>query len=229
MGLAWGFGFFFTQHLFAQNKQDIKPLSILFSGLFVSSFVGAKVFFLWFSAGNKITQYFYANYFWLGGGFVFYGGLIFGLLFFLIYSFYFKKFNFKNSYLLLPGLIFGHAIGRVGCFLTGCCFGSVSSLPWAVKMSNEWRHPVQLYEAISLMCLGFYILHLINSKKRNSIIIINYFIIYASLRFVLEFFRGDTIRGITENNLSTSQFVSLALILITLAYLIYDRKKGNVI
>lgn len=214
MGLAWGFGYFFTQYLFEKENLSTQPLRFLFIGLFFSSFLGAKLFFLWFSAGPKLYQYIYANYFWMGGGFVFYGGLVFGLMYYLFYSLVLKRFDFNKSYLLLPGLVFGHAIGRVGCFLAGCCFGSVCNLPWAIKMHNEFRHPVQLYEAFALLILGFFIQKLINMKKTSFFIINSYILSYSLARFVLEFFRGDIVRGVSEFSISTSQAISLILMIV---------------
>ena len=224
MGLAWGFGYFFTQYIFEKENLDPKPLTFLFLGLFLSSFLGAKLFFLWFSAGPKIYQYIYANYFWLGGGFVFYGGLVFGLLYYFFYSLVLNKFDFNRSYLLLPGLIFGHAIGRVGCFLAGCCFGSPSNLPWSVKMQDEFRHPVQLYEVFTLLFLGLFILSLIKNKKSNFQIIATYLLTYSAVRFIIEFFRGDEIRGFFGVFLSTSQFISLVLFAATVIFIIFRVK-----
>jgi phosphatidylglycerol:prolipoprotein diacylglycerol transferase len=211
MGLAWGVGYYLTQYLFEKNHEKTSGLLKLFLGIFVTAWLGAKVFFLFFSSQHKIYQYLYADYFWLGGGFVFYGGLIFGLAFYLLYSLYFKKFNFEKSYLLVPGLIFGHAIGRLGCFLTGCCYGSQCDLPWKVFMDGEYRHPVQLYEAFALFVLGYFSLKWIQKKKTNFEIITKYLLYYSIIRFIVECFRGDEVRGIFWFSLSTSQLISVAI------------------
>lgn len=211
MGLSWGVGYYLTKYLFEKKNEDTSGLVALFIGIFITSWIGAKVFFLVFSSNNKIYQYMYANYFWLGGGFVFYGGLLFGLAYYLIYSCYFKKIDFKKSYLLAPGLIFGHAIGRVGCFLTGCCYGSQCALPWKVYMDGMFRHPVQLYEAFALFALGYFSLKWIDREDAHQKVLSNYLLYYSILRFVVEFFRGDEIRGIYWLSLSTSQLVSVAL------------------
>lgn len=214
MGLSWGVGYFLTRYLFEKKNEDTSGLMSLFVGVFIFAWIGAKIFFLLFSSKNKIYQYMYADYFWLGGGFVFYGGLIFGLLFYLIYSLYFKKFDYKKSYLLAPGLIFGHAIGRVGCFLTGCCYGSQCDLPWKVFMDGSFRHPVQLYEAIALFVLGFFSLKWVEHEEAHKKVLSNYLLYYSMIRFAVEFFRGDEIRGIYWFALSTSQLVSVALFVI---------------
>lgn len=215
MGLAWGVGFYLTLYLFEKNRADPSALLKLYLGLFVSAWVGAKAFFLLFSSQSRALQYVYADYFWFGGGFVFYGGLLFGLTFYLIYTLVFKKFSIKKSYLLIPGLIFGHAIGRVGCFLTGCCYGRVCDLPWKVYMDGAYRHPVQLYEAFALFLLGYFSLRWIKGKK-NLFVFTNYLLSYSVIRFFLEFFRGDDVRGVLWFQLSTSQNISIGLFLVAL-------------
>jgi phosphatidylglycerol:prolipoprotein diacylglycerol transferase len=212
MGVAWGVGYFLTLHQFEKAGLSPKQLMPLFVGLFISAWIGAKVFFLLITPEAQAQKYLFANYFWLGGGFVFYGGLIFGLSFFIFFSLWLKKFNFKNSYLLIPGLVFGHAIGRVGCFMAGCCFGRQCDLPWSVTLEGVHRHPVQLYEAFYLLLFGLYAIKRSSSKGLNSIASI-YLIYYSVGRFFLEYFRGDDIRGLFWLNLSTSQYVSVFLFL----------------
>lgn len=224
MGLAWGVGFYLTRYLFEKFNLDTKPLIPLFTGVFITSWVGAKVFFLAVSSQHKVYQYLYADSFWLGGGFVFYGGLIFALIFYFIYSLWLKKFPFEESRFLAPGLVFGHAIGRIGCFFTGCCYGSQCDLFWAVKMHGKWIHPVQLYEAFGLLAIGYLTLKWISDKKENLYVITHYLLFYSLLRFVVEFFRGDLIRGVYWFSLSTSQIISLGLFFISLVIIIKGRK-----
>lgn len=220
MGLSWGVGFYLSRYLFDKFNLGSRPLLPLFIGVFVTSWIGAKVFFLLFSSQHKVYQYLYADSFWLGGGFVFYGGLIFGITFYFIYSLWLKKFPFTQSKLFIPGLVLGHAIGRVGCFFTGCCFGSQCDLPWAVHMHGEWIHPVQLYEAFGLFAIGFMTLKWVNGKKDNIFIITRYLVFYSLLRFAVEYFRGDKIRGVHWMDLSTSQMISIALFFAAIAVII---------
>lgn len=212
MGLAWGTAYFLTHVLFDKYEEDSSELLKIYAGVFFFAWIGAKIFYLIFSSHNFFYRYLYADYFWFGGGFVFYGGLIFGTIFYLIYSLKFKRFNFQKSFLLVPGLVFGHAVGRVGCFLAGCCYGAHCRLAWAVKVSGEPRHPVQLYEAIALFTIGFLTLNWIKVKKTNINILTNYILIYSVVRFCMEYFRGDEVRGIFYSLLSSSQLISLTLI-----------------
>lgn len=223
MGLAWGVGYYLTRYLFEENKVDVKKLLPLFIGVFVTAWVGAKIFFLIFSSENKAIEYLYANEFWLGGGFVFYGGLIFSLIFYFLYSLYLKKFEFINSKFLVPGLIMGHAVGRIGCFLAGCCYGTSCDLPWAIQLHDELRHPVQLYESIGLFIIGFMALSWIKNKKNNIFVITRYMIFYSSLRFILEYFRGDKIRGLHVFDFSTSQIIAFAMFFGASAVVVFQK------
>jgi len=227
MGLAWGFGYFFTLDLFEKYKIPSKGFSFLYLGIFLSSWIGAKLFFLAFSSGPKIYQYIYANYFWLGGGFVFYGGLIFGLAFYFIYTLILKKFPIDHSKYLIPGLVFGHAIGRVGCFLAGCCYGATSSSHFAFLVDGVSRYPVQMYEAIFLTFIGIVIIKMLKKQSSNDKVVTTYLLSYSIFRFLNEFLRGDEIRGILWLDLSSSQWVSILVIFLVISYRVFNKLKKN--
>lgn len=227
MGLAWGGGFYLTQYLLELFNLSRKLLLPLYAGLFVTSWIGAKIFFLIVSGQDKTNEYIVSNSFWLGGGFVFYGGLIFGLIFYFIYSLWLKKYPFEESKILIPGLVFGHAVGRIGCFLAGCCFGSQCDLPWSVHMHGISIHPVQLYEALGLIIIGLISLKWVKNKKKNFFVMTRYLIFYSLLRFIVEYFRGDKIRGIYWYNLSTSQVISIAIFVSTILVIYAQKRKIN--
>ncbi len=125
--------------------------------------------------------------------------------------------------LLLP---IGHGISRLGCYAAGCCYGTESSLPWAVTFSHPLTdaphdvglHPTQLYEALTLFAISG-VLHLMYSKKRfDGQILLGYLGLYAVARFVLEFVRGDLTRGsFAGTPLSLSQGVALCIFAAVLA------------
>jgi phosphatidylglycerol---prolipoprotein diacylglyceryl transferase len=154
-------------------------------------------------------------------GFTFYGGFIFCLLGLLIYS-RIRKMNFwyLTNLLILPFSL-AHAFGRIGCFLGGCCYGlptnsdlgvtfPVDSLPYKYYMDSH-LHPTQLYESIALMLL-FLLLFKVKFEHQ----FMTYLLIYPSLRFVLEFYRGDNRGVLLTEFLSPSQEISLILFLLGL-------------
>ncbi|MBP9674727.1 MAG: prolipoprotein diacylglyceryl transferase [Bacteriovoracaceae bacterium] len=224
MGIAWGVSYYFTKYLLEKDGKEFQHYNFFFFSNFIFAYLGAKIFFLLFSAGELIPSYATNSLFWLGGGFVFYGGFLFALLFSLFYVFILKKISFSTLVYFIPSLTLAHAIGRVGCFFAGCCYGKFCDLPWAIDGEKDFRHPVQLYEAFLLICLFFYLLRLLYKKASASSLFFTYLLGYSFFRFILEFFRGDFIRGV--GFFSTSQYISLSLFFCSL--LLFLKNKTNI-
>lgn len=226
MGIAWGLSYNLIKRNLIVNKLGLKGFNTVYWLTFIFAWIGSKVFFLLHSAGDQVELYMESSNFWLGGGFVFYGGFLFAACFLVVWTKLFKKYEFENLKYFIPVAPLSHAIGRVGCLLAGCCFGTTCDLPWAIYLHKEYRHPVQLYEAIGLTIISFILFRSIKNKNTNYIISF-YLISYSLLRYVLEFFRGDKIRGLYTFG-STSQIVSLSLILIVLIVNFLQKKKKNI-
>jgi phosphatidylglycerol:prolipoprotein diacylglycerol transferase len=193
---------------------------LFFISAFICSWLGAKFLFLITLDEVIAVKAQQSMGFWLGGGFVFYGGLIGGGITFATYL-KLSKAKLKQFNILIPVLAMGHGLGRIACFLAGCCYGTFCDLPWSIKLHGAARHPVQLYESIALISLSilFY-----KRVKANKSVLWEYIAIYAVLRFVLEFFRGDKIRGVFALGLSTSQFVSISLLCVALLFVFKQLK-----
>lgn len=160
-----------------------------------------------------------------GGGLVFYGAVPTGLL-----ASYLAARGFELPWLRLvdlsvPGIAAGHALGRVGCFLGGCCYGVPWDGPLAVTATHELspaahppvpRHPVQLYEAVGLMMLAFAFAVVPARRIGDGGRALAYIALYAVLRFSMELLRGDTLRGVWALGVSTSQLVSIACFAVAL-------------
>ncbi len=153
--------------------------------------------------------------FWLGGGFVYLGGFLGGSLFSLLFIIS-QKLPIKTFEFSITPLVLGHALGRLGCFLAGCCFGTETNLPWSVHLHQAERHPVQIYEAFLLLILAWFL------EKKSKEKLIHYLAGYGFIRFILEYFRGDEIRGY-YSFISTSQWISLAMISIAMGLLMYKQ------
>lgn len=111
----------------------------------------------------------------------------------------------------------GQAVGRVGCFLAGCCYGRPTDLFWGVKFPGHPSpvHPTQLYES-GLNFLNFvFLIRLLKRQKFGGQNIAFYLMNYSIIRFVVEYWRGDDYRGflITGStpwaSLSIPQFMCL--------------------
>lgn len=211
MGFSWGLGYQLSDYILNKKKISTDGFLKLFIGIFALSWIGSKVLFLLSSSNENLGEYSGAPEFWLGGGFVFYGGFLFAMAFVLIYTKVFKKWDLENFKYLLPSIAFSHGLGRVGCFLAGCCFGRQCDLPIAVFQHGVDRHPVQLYEAFGLFTIGAYFLWKILKNKIGDGEYLNYIFLYSGLRLSTEFFRGDLIRGVSNLGVSTSQWIAIVL------------------
>ncbi|MGZ3425758.1 MAG: prolipoprotein diacylglyceryl transferase [Polyangia bacterium] len=112
-----------------------------------------------------------------------------------------------------PGLALGHAIGRIGCLLGGCCYGTVvdEKFPLAVQLAGAWRHPVQLYESCGLVVIA--IVTALLPRRRAGAIFLAYVGGYALLRLVVEHWRGDDFeRGVVAQLVSTSQLIAVVVL-----------------
>lgn len=177
--------------------------------------------------GEKITVVTVKN-----TGIVFYGGL-FGLVLAYVLCIKYKLVK-ENDYhsidLLAVTIPLFHSISRIGCFLAGCCFGKESSSRISIwyttiiqgKENTALRLPVQLLEAGFDFLLFVYLAYLVfkpDWERKN--IFIRYLIIYSCGRFLLEFIRGDLVRGVVCG-ISFSQMLS---IFIWIALMILNKRK----
>jgi phosphatidylglycerol---prolipoprotein diacylglyceryl transferase len=105
----------------------------------------------------------------------------------------------------------GEAVGRIGCFFNGCCQGAVCTLPWAVYADGAWRHPVQLYFAISAAVIFLIVTRVRDRMPREGDLFRLYLALFGVSRFALEFFRE---RSAGIGGLSLAQWVSLELVLV---------------
>lgn len=151
----------------------------------------------------------------LTDGFVVYGGIIGGILSAMIYC-RFRKLPFLKYFdLLIPSVALAQAFGRIGCFLAGCCYGRETSCAIGIVFQNSAYAPngVRLLPT-QLISSGLDFLHFLlliwfaKHKKGDGQVAGLYLICYSIGRFILEFFRGDLIRG-SVGSLSTSQFISI--------------------
>ena len=195
-----------------------KDICFLAIFVFVGALIGARI--LYFITRIKDIKSFddVIKFLLTEGGLVFYGGVIggvgFGILYLKIYKIKIPKF----VQLIVPVIPLGHALGRVGCYLAGCCYGRLTDAEHGVHFitmpEGTYHIPVQLYEAIFLFVLFIILLvvEIVTKNKKYYLTTGLYFVLYAIWRFIIEFYRGDEIRGIAL--LSTSQWISLIMLFV---------------
>jgi len=156
------------------------------------------------------------------GGLTFYGGFILGTLTAVAFCRVRKISFWTIADIAAPGFAAGLGLGRIGCFLNGCCFGKPSSLPWAVTFPANGAaaltagcpvHPTQIYEsAFGFVAFGL-LWALRNKRKFPGFSICLFFLLYGIWRFISDQFRvyeqsQRWIFGLTNN-----QWISLGIIL----------------
>ena len=166
-----------------------------------------------------------AHYQW-GWRLTFYGGLIVGAsTFFLVYLPWGRKHypdGLEKVLWIGPGAIaLAHAFGRIGCFLEGCCYGVETDAWYGIQFHTTTTKvvPTNLFEAIFLFVLASVLIFLA-IKRHCPFTMSIYLISYGIWRFFIEFARGDY-RGSFIPGLTPSQFWSIVLVLIGIAYLLF--------
>jgi phosphatidylglycerol:prolipoprotein diacylglycerol transferase len=159
-------------------------------------------------------------------GFVVYGGIIGGI--FSGYLFIRKhKLNFLEYFdLVMPSIALAQGFGRLGCVLAGCCYGNETDSAFHIIFhesefapNNVPLIPTQPISS-ALDFLNFFALIIIARKTKAKGQVAGFYLtFYSAGRFILEFFRGDLVRG-TIGPLSTSQFIAIFLFIIGLGIVI---------
>jgi len=144
------------------------------------------------------------------GGLVFYGGLIGGSIGVALFARLRRLALLPLADFLVTGLPLGHAIGRVGCFLNGCCHGIPTDRPWGVIFKGIRSHPTQLYETAGNLLVFLIVWQFYLSRPAKGRTLALYLLTYPLLRFMLEFYRGDA--RLAVMGLHTSQWTSLLLL-----------------
>ena len=201
----------------------------LFGASLLSTFVSYRI--------SYIIKSIFAGKFEFFGGLVYYGGLVGGIIGGLIGIKFTKVKTQFVEMSIIPFLPIGHAIGRVGCVLAGCCNGMEYNGPFAIYYPNsiaglsaeQGYFPVQILEALINIFIAVFLIIYSKKEKPKYNVLVLYLSLYAITRFLLEFLRGDEIRGIYLG-ISTSQWISMILFTVSFIYfliLYYKYKKSN--
>lgn len=154
----------------------------------------------------------------LADGFVVYGGIIGGIFAGWLYCHLRKADFWKYFDLVMPSVALAQGFGRIGCLLAGCCYGKETDSLFSITFQNSDfapNHvaliPTQIYSSVLDFLHFVLLIWIAHHKKKDGQVAACYLIFYSIGRFILEFFRGDLIRG-NVGSLSTSQFISLFIL-----------------
>jgi phosphatidylglycerol:prolipoprotein diacylglycerol transferase len=158
---------------------------------------------------------------------VFYGGLITAVVFVVFYARSASLSFLPLADVYAAPLALGHAIGRLGCFSAGCCWGRETQAAWGITFTDPYAgqligvplgvklHPTQLYESSSLFAIFGVLLWLAKGKRATGQLFAAYLMLYGVTRAIVEAFRGDPSRTMVFGGaMSLMQVVSLGLIVL---------------
>ncbi len=169
--------------------------------------LGARIFYIFlnfdFFISNPLEMIMIQK-----GGLAWQGSLIFGFISGIVFI-RLKKLNVLDMLdLTAPYIALGQSVGRIGCFLNGCCFGKEVSWGVYFPVHHARLHPTQLYSTVGLF-LVFLILKAYRKKAPQGGVFILYIILASVLRFGVEFFRAD--HTVLYGGLSIFQWVCVGL------------------
>lgn len=176
----------------AKRQEHINP-DLIFNlsfFVFISGIIGARLLYI-----IENINYYIKNPIEIimlqHGGLSWFGGLIFGILFSIIYL---NKKNlslYKFLDLIVPFVALGQAIGRIGCLLNGCCFGKVSKFGLYFDVHKLVLIPTQMYSSLALIFIFVILRFLQNRPHREGEVFFIYLLLYSVKRFFIEFWRAD--------------------------------------
>jgi phosphatidylglycerol---prolipoprotein diacylglyceryl transferase len=239
-GVMAAIGFLLATVLLTMNRKranmsDNQASTLLFIAI-IGGVIGARIAYViqnWsIQFKDNLPEMFRIDH----GGLVFYGGFFLAIVGIIIYCRKSKLDMVRVLDVFTPAMAAGHAMGRIGCFLNGCCYGTVThswlgvhypegSAPWT-KYFGAPLHPVQLYETCGTILMAVIMFILLRRTKRG-IPISSYLVIYGILRFSDEFFRGDhSVSQLWLGVFTPAQAVGLLLIPAGTCSLIYFARKN---
>ncbi|MEO6810479.1 MAG: prolipoprotein diacylglyceryl transferase [Isosphaeraceae bacterium] len=219
-----------------REKLDEEAVYDLALYIFLGGLLGARAFYVWQYWGERIKTVWDVFKIW-EGGIVFYGSVMGGAAAFFLYWAW-RRFPLRPMLdVVAPSMTVGIALGRLGCFLNGCCYGDRCDLPWAVRFpapSPPWIdqvhhglipesalaslavHPTQLYSSFDGLVLLLLLSAYFPVRRRDGEVMALLMVTYPITRFLIEHLRND--EGVFFAGLTISQNLSIGIFLFGLLF-----------
>lgn len=234
--VAAGFvvGITIARHEAKRLGEDQDMIMDLCFYVLIAAIVGSRLFYVLTNFSIFISDPLEIFRIW-NGGLVFYGGFVVALITAIIYVKQKEVSLFKTADMMAPALAMGHAIGRVGCFFAGCCYGKACDLPWAVTFTNPDSlapvniplHPTQLYSFTANLIIFIFLWVFRGRKRFDGQIFWIYVLLYGISRSFIEIFRGDFRGDFVFGILSISQAIGAGMVFISVVMLILLGKRES--
>ena len=229
-----------------ENPERVLDISLyVILGALIGGRLGYVIFYLDYYLANPIKILYFRQ-----GGLAFLGSFI---LAFILGAWYVSrnKLSFwKYTDIAAPSVAIGIGIGRIGCFLNGCCYGIVSenyglkfpSLPMPpvylqqlkdglIASGSSYTLPVIPTQLYSSLCDGFLIFFILlwmkKYKKYDGFLFLSFLILYSISRFTIEFFRFYENNYKVFNLLTITQTILIGVFLVSLVFMNILKKKSK--
>lgn len=257
--IALGFliGMFYVKHESQRVGLDTDRVLDLFFWTMVAGLAGSRLMYFITEPSHQVFSNPLVFFKVWEGGLVFQGGIIGAAPVALWYTRRHKIPFFKMADTFSPPLSLGHALGRIGCFFAGCCWGAQCPIDFPLRLVFAQNpdvgtgvpfgvplYPTQLAESFGEFCIFTFLILYRKKKPFDGSLFVIYLTVYSVLRMVIELYRGDAVRGyiisplngqqtpgfsgfLQNPYLSTGQFFGLGMIVVALFMWVYLKKQHN--
>jgi len=222
--------------------RNVDPDAIIDLAFFViiASIIGARITYVIVHWENYAGDPLRAFRIW-DGGLALYGGMVLGMLCGL---WFFRKRGIRpwvGADITAPSLALGIGIGRIGCFLNGCCFGRHCELPWAVTFpgvsgAGAWfpdvpLHPTQLYESAAAFAVMAILLLLDRKRRFPGFLLWTFMLLLSIYRFLIDplrFYESTSmVVESTTFNLTSNQLIGIILAVVSVVFLLILSRRAE--
>ena len=197
-----------------QQTMDIGFLII------VAAIVGSRLMYVLMNISYYVERPIDIFKMWQGG-LVFSGGIVCVVLAVVWYTRRHQLSFWRMADMWAPAMAVGQAIGRIGCFMAGCCYGKPTGSRWGAVFTDPHSlaplniplHPTQLYSSVSNFIIFFILLLLHRKKKFDGQVFLWLLVLHSTARLFVERFRGDDRGMVLESGMTITQLVTLVILI----------------
>jgi len=222
VGTLW-----FIRRARARNLTQVSAIDMALVCL-ITGFIGARLLHVFYEEPEYYRQSWDRVLHIWNGGFVFYGGVFGALIGTTLFANWRKEPFWLWADLAAPAIALAYAIGRLGCFLNGCCYGKECQLPWATYVEGAFRHPTQLYAALGEALIIIVLLKMESKIKGVGGLFGLWLFLHGLGRSVMELMRDDP-RGPLALGMSLGSVLSLILGGLGLSLFFINYKPGKAV
>ena len=219
------------------KSEGIKPQQTMDMGFLIilAAIIGSRVLYVFINISYYIEQPLDIFKIW-EGGLVFSGGIICVVLTVIWYTRKHHLSFWKIADLWAPAMVVGQGIGRIGCFMAGCCYGKPTGSKWGVVFTDPHAlaplniplHPTQLYSAAYAFIIFIVLLLPYSRKKFEGQVFLWLLVLHSTARLFVERFRGDDRGILLGSDMSITQLVTLLILIGSIVTLfIFKRRQAR--